>query len=163
IPVTINNDFLYPAQALDADGDAVTYSLVFGPVGASVDLHTGRLDWEPDAAGRYAFRLRAEDGRGGVALHDFPVPVPRAQPAPAAHPARPPPTPPAAPPPATAPLPFSYRVTATDPDGDALSYYLDAAPAGMTIDRPTGVVTWTPDAGQAGTQHVSVRVLDGRG
>src|SRR5262249_16277739 len=64
---------------------------------------------------------------------------------------------------ANAALPFSYEVTATDPDGDALSYYLDAAPAGMSIDRTTGVVTWTPDAGQVGTQRVSVRVLDGRG
>src|SRR5262249_58447914 len=64
---------------------------------------------------------------------------------------------------ANAALPFSYEVTATDPDGDALSYYLDAAPAGMSIDRATGVVAWTPDAGQVGTQRVSVRVLDGRG
>jgi RHS repeat-associated protein len=157
VPVTINNDLLYPAQALDPDGDTVTYSLVSGPAGAVVDSHTGKLDWEPAAAGSYPFRLRAEDGRGGVAFQDFTVTVTSGQPDQA------PTIISVAPAHATAALPFSYRVTATDPNGDALSYYLDAAPAGMTIDRATGVVTWTPDAGQVGTQHVAVRVLDGRG
>src|SRR5439155_21493180 len=47
--------------------------------------------------------------------------------------------------------------------GDTPSYYLDAAPASTTINRATGVVSWTPALGQIGTQHVAVRVLDGRG
>jgi RHS repeat-associated protein len=157
VPVTINNGLLYTGQALDPDGDTVTYSLVSGPAGAAVDPHTGRLDWEPAAAGSYPFRLRADDGRGGVAFQDFTVTASSGT-------ANQPPTiTSAAPAGATAALPFSYRVTATDPDGDALAYYLDAAPAGMTIDRTTGLLTWTPDAGQVGTQHVAVRVLDGRG
>src|SRR5262249_13548681 len=116
IPVTINNDFLYSAQALDPDGDPVTYSLVSGPAGAAVHPHRGRLDGDPAAAGSYAFRLRAEDGRGGVAFQDFAVTVTSGQADQA------PTITSVAPAHATAALPFSYRVTATDPDGDALSY-----------------------------------------
>jgi hypothetical protein len=36
-------------------------------------------------------------------------------------------------------------VTATDPDGDSITFALDeGAPVGMTIDPATGVITWTP-------------------
>src|SRR5262249_17442581 len=94
---------------------------------------------------------------GGVAFQDFTVTVTSGE----AN--QPPAITSVAPARATAALPFSYGVNATDPDGDALSYYLDAAPAGMSIDRTTGVVRGTRDAGRVGTQRVSVRVLDGRG
>ena len=58
---------------------------------------------------------------------------------------------------------YGYLVTATDGDGDALTYALTAAPPGMTIGAATGLVTWTPAAGQAGAQAVTVAVSDGRG
>ena len=53
------------------------------------------------------------------------------------------------------------RVTATDPDGDALTYSLAGAPAGMNIDPATGVLTWTPAEDQGpGAYRVAVRVAD---
>ena len=39
---------------------------------------------------------------------------------------------------------YQYQVQGSDPDGDALNYVLDSAPAGMVMS-PTGLVTWTPD------------------
>jgi FtsP/CotA-like multicopper oxidase with cupredoxin domain len=60
---------------------------------------------------------------------------------------------------ATVGQPYSYDVNATDPEaGDVLSYSLDAAPAGMTIDGATGLITWTP--GAAGDFDVTVRATD---
>ncbi|MGE5245573.1 MAG: Ig-like domain-containing protein, partial [Betaproteobacteria bacterium] len=59
-------------------------------------------------------------------------------------------------------LPYSYQVTATDADGDALTYSLTAAPGGMTIGASNGLVAWTP-SGQVGDQPVNVVVTDPSG
>ncbi len=57
---------------------------------------------------------------------------------------------------------YSYDVEADDPNElDELTFSLDAAPSGMTIDASTGVISWTP--AQAGTFAVTVKVKDGEG
>lgn len=57
--------------------------------------------------------------------------------------------------------PYSYQVIATDPNfGDLLTYSLPTAPAGMTINAATGLIQWTPSAGQIGSHSVTVRVVD---
>src|SRR5262249_39675175 len=62
---------------------------------------------------------------------------------------------------ATVGQPYRYAVQAVDPDaGDALTFSLDTAPVGMTIDPATGVIDWTPNATQGGPQAVTVRVRD---
>jgi hypothetical protein len=55
-----------------------------------------------------------------------------------------------------------YTATATDPDGDNLTFSLDPeqAPAGATINPLTGVFSWTPTAAQVGTFTVRVLVTD---
>jgi bacillopeptidase F len=55
---------------------------------------------------------------------------------------------------------YSYAVTASDPDGDALAFSLDAAPIGMTVDAVSGVLEWTPGSDQTGSHGVIVRVTD---
>ncbi|NOQ51883.1 MAG: hypothetical protein GQ578_06680 [Desulfuromonadaceae bacterium] len=37
---------------------------------------------------------------------------------------------------------FRYRVAATDPDGDTVSYHLEEGPENMLIDSSTGELTW---------------------
>jgi len=65
---------------------------------------------------------------------------------------------------ATAGQPYSYDVEATDPDaGDTLTFALTTAAAGMSIDPPSGLITWTPTAGQIGEQAVTGRVTDSGG
>ena len=64
---------------------------------------------------------------------------------------------------ATEGQPYAYQVTATDPDGDALSFALDVAPAGMAIDPASGLITWTPGGAQVGVNPVTVRVQDSSG
>lgn len=58
---------------------------------------------------------------------------------------------------------YRYVVTATDEDGDPLSFQLREAPAGMSINSQTGVVTWTPQTGDVGSPRVSIEVSDPRG
>lgn len=64
---------------------------------------------------------------------------------------------------ATEGVAYAYDVNATDPEGDALTYSLTQAPAGMTIDAATGLITWTPGAAQVGMQAVTVKVADAPG
>ena len=157
LPVRINTFYFYPVQAIDPDGDHLTYSLPIAPTGAAIDADTGRITFDPPAEGDYLFRVQVDDGRGGQAMQDYTVHVrvDAANEAPVIT--------------STAPTQaetgktFGYTVTASDPDQDLLSYYLTAAPAGMSIDRTTGVVTWEPTAAQVGRQSATVLVLDGHG
>lgn len=64
---------------------------------------------------------------------------------------------------ATANLAYHYQVMASDLDGDALTYTLDAAPVGMTIDATSGAIDWLPGIEQIGSVSVEVLVKDGRG
>ncbi len=56
---------------------------------------------------------------------------------------------------------YTYDVNAADPNaGDVLTFSLDSPPIGMTIDSQTGVISWTPNNGQVGSNDVNVRVED---
>ena len=59
--------------------------------------------------------------------------------------------------------PYTYDVDATDPDGDILTYLLTTSPSGMSIDAPTGLITWTPTNDDVGDHSVVVTVNDGNG
>jgi hypothetical protein len=64
----------------------------------------------------------------------------------------------------TAGQPCNYDVDATDPDaGDTLTFSLDTAPNGMTIDPASGLIDWTPTPAQIGDHNVQVRVTDPSG
>ncbi len=58
--------------------------------------------------------------------------------------------------------PFSYAVQASDPEGDALSFDLPAAPPGMGISS-SGLITWTPGPADLGAHPVTVTVADPEG
>lgn len=58
---------------------------------------------------------------------------------------------------------FEYAVRATDPDGDAISFSLEAAPPGMTIDQTNGQILWVIPTGIGGSQKVRVVAEDGQG
>lgn len=59
---------------------------------------------------------------------------------------------------------YLFGVTVSDPDiGDTHTFELLAGPAGLTLEPATGLVRWTPGAGQLGNHDVTLRVLDHRG
>jgi subtilisin family serine protease len=62
---------------------------------------------------------------------------------------------------ATEDLLYIYDVEADDPDtDDSLTFSLDSAPSGMSIDTGTGLISWTPLNEHVGTNSVVVRVTD---
>ncbi|MEX2214855.1 MAG: putative Ig domain-containing protein [Phycisphaeraceae bacterium] len=157
IPVTLAQDYFYDAAAIDPDGDDVTFALLSGPTGATIDAATGVLTFVPDSAGVFDFTIEARDSRGGISTQTFSVDVTSGQPNVAPVFTSPPPAQ------AVVGLPLSHQVTAEDVDGDALTFFLLQAPDGMAIDTATGLLEWSPTNLQLGDQAVQIRVIDGRG
>ncbi|RRS34687.1 MAG: hypothetical protein OI74_04590 [Gammaproteobacteria bacterium (ex Lamellibrachia satsuma)] len=63
-------------------------------------------------------------------------------------------------------VPYRYQVQVNDPEavyGDVMSYSLTTAPAGMTVDSATGLISWTPTAADPLKSDVTVRVEDSEG
>lgn len=58
---------------------------------------------------------------------------------------------------------FNYTVKAMDLDGDRITYYLDAAPTGMSINEISGHILWQIPSDQKGVFHVKVVAKDGHG
>ena len=58
---------------------------------------------------------------------------------------------------------YTYDVEAADPDADPLTYSLDAAPLGMTIDPATGFINWPVSSAAAGDHQVVVRARSPNG
>ncbi|MGF1498799.1 MAG: tandem-95 repeat protein [Elainellaceae cyanobacterium] len=67
--------YRYQVQATDADGDVVSYQLISGPAGATLDADTGSLVWELSGAppGTYSFSVQAQDSQGGADTQHFEV------------------------------------------------------------------------------------------
>jgi RHS repeat-associated protein len=61
---------------------------------------------------------------------------------------------------AVAGQPYRYPVQAEDADGDTLTYRLGEAPAGVTVDAATGLLTWNTPV--PGSYPVVLRADDGR-
>jgi len=58
---------------------------------------------------------------------------------------------------------YRYQVKATDADGDTLTYSLDHAEDGMSIDPVAGLITWQAPAEFKGKKSVTFSVSDGNG
>ena len=57
---------------------------------------------------------------------------------------------------------FSYAVTVVDPENDPVTFLLESAPPGMTIDERTGHIQWAIPAAANGSYAVKVVVKDSR-
>src|SRR5262249_46812408 len=101
--------------------------------------------------------VRVEDGRGGVAAQTWRIAIgPKA----------------ANRPPVITSTPslrtevdqtYRYETTATDPEGDELTFALVQSPHGMSIDPAPGVGPWRPGAAQLGDREVLVAAHDPAG
>ena len=155
---TADTPYSYDANATDADGDTLSFSLTAAPSGMSINATSGVVSWSPTTGqiGSHPVAIQVSDGNGGTANQSFSIVV-TAQPNNAPVFTSTPITS------ATEDTPYSYDANATDADGDTLTFSLDVAPTGMTINPTSGVVSWTPNASQVGNQNVVVRVSDGNG
>ncbi|BDV43726.1 sulfurtransferase [Geotalea uraniireducens] len=143
--------YSYAPAASDADGDPLSYALVSGPSGMT--MNGGVLSWTPTAAqaGTAAVTVSVGDGTA-VTEQSFTISVSKNN----------------APTFTSTPLTmavedvaYRYVVVASDSDGDSISYSLVSGPSGMALNGAT--VEWTPSYSQAGSYPVTVRATDSRG
>lgn len=146
-------NYRYDVGATDPEGDTLSFALTQAPTGMAIDAN-GRITWTPAAGqqGAHGVALRVQDPAGLSATQSYTVTVTVGNAAPQITSA-----PITA---ATVGAAYAYDVNASDPNGDTLAYSLTQAPAGMSINAASGVVAWTPSAGQAGSHPVAVRVAD---
>lgn len=151
----------FVASATDADGDALTFSLVGAPAGAGIDPVSGAFAWTPGEAqgpGSYTFTVRVTDGGAPTQSADQAVTVTVSEIN----------LPPALGTVASfalnegAALALTLAATDADLPANTLTYALVSGPAGMAVNATNGAVTWTPTEAQGpGTYAVTVRVTDG--
>ena len=61
---TVGASYTTYVQATDVDNHSLTYSLSFGPVGATIDSQTGQLTWTPSTTGVSQFSVVVTDALG---------------------------------------------------------------------------------------------------
>ncbi|MCB9497726.1 MAG: putative Ig domain-containing protein, partial [Fibrobacteria bacterium] len=149
--------YSYTVVATDADGDVLTYAAGALPEGMTFDVSTRTFAWTPgyEAAGSYPLSVTVRDGKGGDASQAWTLDVVDANRAPVITSI--------APTSVVEGASYSYTVTATDADGDVLTYMAGALPEGMTFDVSTRTFAWTPGYEAAGSYPLSVTVTDGKG
>ena len=163
-------------NAIDAEGDPLTYAATSAPAKGSVAFtadggftytptpdarHAAARDWVTESELSDSFTVTISDGRGGSVSGPIEVPIGPKNDAPVA----------AAP---TVGTPgasgvITGSVTATDADGDSLTYSGSGSTAKgtVTIDPRTGAFTYTPNASAHGmsatTDTFTITITDGYG
>ncbi|MGP6149924.1 tandem-95 repeat protein [Priestia flexa] len=144
--------------AVDPDQNPLTYQLQSSPAnGVAVVNPNGTFTYTPNLNfnGTDVFTVLVSDGQGGTAVSTVTINVL-----------------PVNDPPVTGNLSFtinedttlSNRVTATDPDGDPLTFSLQNAPTnGTVLVNADGTFTYTPNPNFNGTDVFTVLVSDGQG
>lgn len=163
--------YVYAAHAEDVERDPLAWALAQAPANMSIDPQTGVIRWAPASAqiAAHDVVIEVSDGlntatqRYTVVVSSSDEPIDPNDPAKGTKGNRPPvitSTPNFA---AEMGTLYSYQVTAVDPDGDAVSFSLAGnPPASMAIDA-SGLVTWTPVAGDEGDRLIHVSATDVNG
>ncbi|MFC1800451.1 putative Ig domain-containing protein [Nanoarchaeota archaeon] len=156
-PVTtaaIGTQYTYNVAATDKDNDALTYSLTTAPSGMSINSSTGTIKWTSVSGqqGNNAVIVRVDDAES-FDNQSFVISVSNRNPIITSTPITI----------ASVGTQYSYTVTATDGDNDALTYSLTTSPNGMSINSSTGAIKWTPVSGQQGNNSIIATVSDNYG
>jgi RHS repeat-associated protein len=146
--------YQYPVITTDLDGDAVTLSLTNPPVGMTIDAQ-GVIRWTPASTttGQIPISIIATDANGAVSNQAYILDVSVN-------------TPPRITSTAVTSVAagaiYRYSVKAIDAENDPLTYSLENAPAGMTIDR-FGLIRWHSALSDLGARPFTVKVTDNFG
>lgn len=138
----------------DPDSDALVYAAEGLPEGASFDPDSHTLAFVPDyeQAGNHSIEFSATDGVAAGIL-EVEVEVTQTN--------RVPEVEPVAPMYVVSGSHLEWTITASDPDGDTLTYGADNLPDGAVLDETSGMFGWTPTGEQNGMHEVAVWASDG--
>jgi hypothetical protein len=156
--VTVGSAYSFRPVASDPDGNTLIFSIQNQPSWATFSTTTGRLSGTPTAAnvGTSArITITVSDGTATASLPSFTIQVNAL--------ANRPPTISGSPVTSlnigTA---YSFQPSATDPDGDALTFRVDNKPAWLTFNTATGRLSGTPTLTDVGTAtNIVISVSDG--
>jgi RHS repeat-associated protein len=156
-PVYQGETWTYQIEVSDPDRDNVELIVDNESYAAGFTLSAdGTIRWTPAATGTHRLLVTAADPHGGVAFQQIPLQVVAKSPASSLPRFRS--TPPAL---GFVGQPLEYRADAFDPDGGTVHYALLNGPDGMTIDRRTGRLGWTPLRLQ--TTTIEIQAIDSAG
>jgi putative Ig domain-containing protein len=147
----------FAISATDADGDTLTYSATSLPPGATFDVPSATFSWTPgySAAGPYTATFGVSDGHGGTDSKTINITVTNTN--------RPPVLNPIGNRTVEAGSTLAFTVSATDPDGDSVTYSVTGLPSGATFNTSTGAFSWTPASPQIGFYNLTFGASDGIG
>jgi hypothetical protein len=148
--------YSFTPSASDANCDPLTFSIDGKPAWASFDASTGRLSGTPPGgtAGLYPYIvISVSDGYGATLLPAFSISVaPNSQPTISGAPATR----------VESGKSYSFAPSASDPDGQKLSFGISNKPSWATFSASTGQLAGTPSSSQVGiTSNVTISVSDG--
>ena len=161
--VQVGNAYDFRPTASDANGNTLRFSIVNPPSWATFDTATGRLSGTPQSGnvGTTAqIVISVTDSIDVTFLPMFSITV--TAPPPVA-PTNNPPTISGSPSTAgKAGQPYAFSPTATDPDGQTLTFTISGRPSWATFDTRTGTLAGTPADGNVGTfGPITIGVTDG--
>ncbi len=161
VPVTgavVGQAYAFQPTASDPDGQALTFSIANKPAWASFNAATGQLIGTPGTgqAGTYSgITIAVSDGAAIASLPAFTITVAAANRAPVISGT-----------PATTAVPaqaYSFRPTAQDADGDALTYSIQGRPSWASFSTANGTLSGTPATADVGTfRNIVISVSDGK-
>ncbi|MCC7258505.1 MAG: putative Ig domain-containing protein [Gammaproteobacteria bacterium] len=153
---TVGQSYVFQPAASDADGDTLSFSISGRPGWANFDTTTGRLSGTPTQAGSHSnIVVSVSDGSLSASLPAFSIsvvtqPPPNRAPTIAG-------TPPAS---VMAGQSYVFQPSASDPDGNPLTFSIQTRPSWATFNTQTGRLSGTPS--QAGTySNIVISVSDG--
>jgi hypothetical protein len=152
---TVGQTYLFVPTASDADGDALTFSVVNKPAWASFSPSTGLLSGTPTSASIASnITIAVSDGQASASLPPFSI---QAQDAPDRAPTISG-TPTTS---ITAGTAYSFRPTASDPDGNPLTFSIANKPGWASFDTSSGQLSGTPTTVST-TSGILISVSDGQ-
>jgi hypothetical protein len=155
--VTAGQAYSFTPTASDPDGNSLSFSITNKPPWASLSATTGRLSGTPSIAqaGVYEnIQISVSDGMLTRSLPSFEIEVELTNRPPVISGT-----------PATSIVEgqsYSFTPTASDPDGDPLTFSVSNRPSWATFNTATGRLSGTPGAGAVGNYpNIQIRVSDG--
>lgn len=155
--VKIGRDYSFRPTASDPEGSTLTFSIVNRPAWAVFSTTSGSLSGKPvvSEVGEYGeIQINVSDGNSISELAPFSIDVVQGKSAPkvSGTPARA----------AREGQVYEFKPTATDVDGDTLTFSINNMPTWAAFNSTTGMLKGTPGAGTVGTYaNISIRVSDG--
>jgi hypothetical protein len=158
--VSAGGSYSFTPTASDAEGNPLTFSITNKPAWASFSASTGQLSGTPSSAnvGSYpGIVISASDGTTSASLPAFSIQVEAAGSDTPVISGSPPTS-------VVAGAAYSFKPTASDPSGAALTFSIQAKPSWASFSASTGQLSGTPAAGNVGSYPgIIISVSDGSG